>query len=412
MGGTTIEIGKPREGSKGFLQNRWTVLAVLFLARLGVGFQFITIAALMPLMKAELGYSYTQLGLLLGLFLVTGIFLSLPSGIIATRYGDHNSLRIGLGSLIIGSVVVAWSELYILAMAGRLLGGVGAVFITVVGNKLVTDWFIGREISTALSIFGVTWPVGIALGMSILPSLGEWYGWEIATVTTMVVPSLSLLLLGLIPRTSPGEEPPHKEEQPSTPMWSLGKVEFRAILLGGLAMVLMNGGGYILLTSYGPALLIEQGATAVSAGLTLGILSWVAMVTIPFGGYLADRTGKGGLMFWGGCFLSGFAIAMFPLGGPTMVWLMLSGAIGLTVGPVMALPSGVLSPGSRATGFGVFFTIYYIGMSGLPALGGWMLDRTGSPSMVMWFAALCLFVAPGFYYGGWLVKQRWSLPAT
>ena len=53
---------------------RWRILALLVFARSGIGLQFIAIAALMPIVRMELGLNYTQVGLLLGLFMVTGIF--------------------------------------------------------------------------------------------------------------------------------------------------------------------------------------------------------------------------------------------------------------------------------------------------------------------------------------------------
>ena len=65
------------------IPRRWLVLAVLVFARIGVGFQFIAVAALMPSIKTALGLDYAEVGLLLGIFMFSGVFLSLPSGIIA-----------------------------------------------------------------------------------------------------------------------------------------------------------------------------------------------------------------------------------------------------------------------------------------------------------------------------------------
>jgi predicted MFS family arabinose efflux permease len=63
----------------------------------------------------------------------------------------------------------------------------------------------------------------------------------------------------------------------------------------------------------------------------------------------------------------------------------------------MALPSDVLKAESRATGFGLYYSIFYLGMGTLPALAGGILDRTGSIPAVIWLSALCLMLAPAFY---------------
>ncbi len=379
------------------MERRWIVLGVVGLARSGVGFQFVAIAALMLQLKADLGINHAQIGVLLGLFLIAGVFLSLPAGMIASRIGDHLTLRIGLIALIVGAALVAMSASFTVALTGRLLGGIGAVATSVVGSKLLTDWFIGREIRTAMSLFGLTWPAGIGVGMTILPLIGAWINWQTAVMITGILPALALILVGLIPQHAEGLHDPNPGGEPTAALWSLDKKEFWTILAGGLAWPLMNGGGYILFTTHGPGLLMERGATAISANMTAGLLSWLIIVTIPLGGLFADRTGRSTQLFAIGCLVAAVAIAMVPIGGPAVLWVVLASALGFTVGPVMALPSDVLKAESRATGFGLYYSIYYLGMGTLPALAGWILDRTGSIPAVIWLSALCLMLAPAFY---------------
>ncbi len=72
------------------------VLFVMLCARTGVGFQFIAVAALIPQLRSDLHISYTQVGLLLGMFMITGVLLSLPSRMIAVRLGDRRTLMADL----------------------------------------------------------------------------------------------------------------------------------------------------------------------------------------------------------------------------------------------------------------------------------------------------------------------------
>ena len=52
------------------------ILAVLILARTIMAFQFQSVAALGPVLVLQSGISYTQLGMLVGIFLLPGTFLA------------------------------------------------------------------------------------------------------------------------------------------------------------------------------------------------------------------------------------------------------------------------------------------------------------------------------------------------
>ncbi len=394
---------------KSLLRSRWLVLAIMICARTGVGFQFIAIATLMPQLRAELQLNYTQIGLLLGVFMIAGVFLSLPSGMIADHLGSRRTLQAGLASLVLGSIIMGGSTTFLMAFAGRAMGGVGAVLITVTAAKMLTDWFAGKEITTAMSLLGVTWPVGIALGMSLHPLINTWEGWRTAVYVTVGLPAVSMLFVSILPTSPPQDNPVTQTSVASTSLWSIRPRELWTILAGGAAWPLMSSGGYVVFSSYAPGLLIERGVSQTIAGLYISLLSWLIIVTIPLGGYLADRTGRGDLMFYGGCLAAAGAIAMVPLTEPLILWIILSAALGVTVGPVMALPTEVLSLESRGTGLGLFYTFYYLGTGGLPALAGWFQDATGSAAMVVWFSAFCLLIAPSFLLVFRLLQRRWQL---
>lgn len=375
-----------------FLASRWTLLTLIFFARIGVGFQFIAVAALMSQLQNDLQLGYGEIGLLLGSFMITAIFLSIPNSIVATFLGDRVTLLGGLGALVIGGIILAESSDFSTALIGRLFGGIGAVFITVTGAKVLTDRFAGKEIATAMSFLGVAWPVGIALGLSVLPFATQWQDWRAAVYLTIVLPAVAAVTLSIMPLTL--EKASDRGGEPAIQFWKISRREFRLVILGGLAWTLMSSGGYVVFSSFAPVYLAEQGVTQAEAGLMVSILSWLIIVTIPLGGYLVDRTGQGDKAIWIGCLVAAAAIAMIPVGGPIIVWIVLSAALGITVGAVMALPSEVLSTNSRATGMGVFYTLYYAGTAGLPALAGWLHEITDNVEAVIWFSAVCLVLSP------------------
>ena len=70
------------------MRSRWTILAVLFVARAAMAFQFQSVAAVAPQYSQSLGASLADIGLLIGLYFAPGAALALPGGAIGRRLGD------------------------------------------------------------------------------------------------------------------------------------------------------------------------------------------------------------------------------------------------------------------------------------------------------------------------------------
>ena len=87
----------------------------------------------MPHLRADLQFDYSQIGILLGVFMI------------ANRLGDCRTIRIGLVALAIGGVILGSSDSFYGALAGRIISGFGAVFSIVSAAKILTDWFVGKE---------------------------------------------------------------------------------------------------------------------------------------------------------------------------------------------------------------------------------------------------------------------------
>jgi MFS family permease len=118
-----------------------------------------------------------------------------------------------------------------------------------------------------------------------------------------------------------------------------------------------------------------------------------SIVSVPLCGYLSDRTGKPNWFIVGGSMGATLACLFVPYIAPPIIWILMFGTIrGGCTGGLMSLPSRVLSPESRNTGFAVVSAAYFICMTAFPAIAGWLLDWTGRPDATMWFAALLWFL--------------------
>ena len=370
------------------LSNRWAMLALLYFARATMAIQFQSIPPLVPFLIEEWDINYTQIGLLIGLFMTAGIFLALPGGLLGQWFGDKAVVVGGLALMTAGTFLFALASSYPVAFLGRLIGGVGVVLLNVQSIKITTDWFAGKEIATAMGILLTAWPLGIGIALSSLGFVATAWSWQAAIALTGVCSGIVMVLLALLypgssvvaPAGSRGEEPPR--------LWTITRLELVLILSAALVWMIPNT-GFIVFIGFAPEMLVSGGMAVAAAGFVVSLASWMSIGTLPFGGWLTDRTNFPNTFIVAGVLGSALAFYLAAEGAMPLVWVGLF-AICLGVWPsaVISLPSQILSPSGRNTGFGVFYTLYYVGMATLPPIAGWLQDSTGNPKAPVLLAAL------------------------
>jgi predicted MFS family arabinose efflux permease len=113
------------------LSNRWFILAVLFVTRFCLGYQFQSAGSVAPFLISEFALDYRQVGILVGLFMLPGLLLALPSGLLAKHFGDKPIVLMGMAAMVLGGLLSGVAQSYAVINAGRLIIGVGAVFLVV-----------------------------------------------------------------------------------------------------------------------------------------------------------------------------------------------------------------------------------------------------------------------------------------
>src|SRR6185503_785846 len=159
-----------------------------------MAFQFQSVAAVAPLLGSKFGVSLADIGLLIGLYFTPGVAIALPGGAIGRKFGDKPVVAAGLALMLAGSLAMAASDAWSWQIAGRLIAGSGGVLLNVLMTKMLTDWFAGREIATAMAIFVNSWPAGLAISLLTLPAIGTASGVSAVYVAVTIFIALGLLL--------------------------------------------------------------------------------------------------------------------------------------------------------------------------------------------------------------------------
>ena len=384
------------------LTNRWSVLVLLFLVRSGMGLQYQLPAALSPLFIDDFALTIADIGLLIGLYHAPGALLAFPGGAIAARVGDKRVAVGALAIMLIGELIMATSSSWPLQLLGRLGAGAGAILLNVVMTKMLADWFAGKETATAMAILGNAALFGMALALVSLPFVADMGGRAWASVIVIAYLGAALTAIALLYRA------------PASAVISTGAQSHwpdQRALTG----VLLAGGVYglynvalVAVFGFAPLMLAEQGWSMTAAGSATSIVLWLAALSVPAGGLLADRTSRHSWVLFGGLIV--FAAAMFLFSRTHIMlsaFLALGLVCGLPCGPIMSLAPQILTPQTRAIGMGALFTVYYA----LQVTGPWFIGRIAEDkggaraaldlggvfllaSAVLWLAFLALLRRP------------------
>jgi MFS family permease len=369
------------------------MLAVLFAVRLTMGFQFQSVAAVAPLVGRDFGVGLADIGILIGLYFTPGVALALPGGAIGQRFGDKKTALGALLLMLSGGLAMALSHSWTMQIAGRLVAGAGGVLFNVQMTKMAADWFTGKEIATAMAIFVNSWPAGVALSLLTLPLIGTTYGVGTAYLAATALIGFAFVVLAAV------YQPPANATTIAAASARLDHRAAIAMIAAGLIWGLYNV-GFAMIFSFGPSMLVERGWSIAAAGSTISIVLWLALVSAPTGGFLADRTKRPQSILVAGCILFAILMVALPRSGAVVLTVTALGLIsGLPAGPMLSLPARVLQPATRAIGMGIFYTLYYATMMLGPVVAGACAKWTGSAAAAFDFGAAVILACPVLLWG-------------
>lgn len=359
------------------MEARWLALAVLTAARTSMGFQFQSLPSVAPPLIADLGIGYGDVGFLIGLYFLPGLVLALPGGMLGRRFGDKRVVVAGLALMLAGGVVAGFADSYSVLATGRVMSGLGAVLLNVLMAKMITDWFAGREIVLAMAVFMNSYPIGVGLALTTLGWMSESLGWSAGLHATAIFAGAALLLVTFAYHPHPNDG--RSATSASSSSGGISHREVGLVCLAGAIWGVFNG-AFIITFAFAPILLMEAGFTVGAAGSLVATTTWLSVASAQAGGFIAQRPGRRTALLLSGIITWGVGLLILPMAAPVPVLVIMGLMMTLPVGVVMALPSEVLRPENRATGMGLFFTVNYLGMFGLPPIAGWLLDLSSSPA--------------------------------
>jgi len=381
---------------------RWLVLVLISLAMFGNYYIYDSISPLADVLKAQLGFSDSNIGLLNAIYSIPNVFMVLIGGMVIDRIGTRRSTFIFALLCMLGAVItVSSGELEVMA-AGRLVFGLGAESLIVAVTTAIAKWFRGKELSFA---FGVNLTIARLGSFAALNSPS----WGASLYESWRLPLLVSVAAGVV--CIAGAVIYWVLEGRAEKAYDLGaggqpdKVVFRELFNFGtsywyiVALCITFYSAMFPFQTFAVKFFMEaHGTSRELGGFLSSMLTLFAMIATPLFGLLVDRVGKRALFMMFGSFLIIPVYLMMAYLKISLFVPMAMMGVAFSLIPAVMWPSVayIVGQSKLGTAYGLMTMIQNIGLAGFNLLIGWAndyssasADNPGGYALGMWiFSAL------------------------
>jgi len=246
---------------------------------------------LMPMIRTDLGLSYTQAGIVMSAFSITRGISQLPAGWLADRFGTRLLVAIGVSGVAVAGLLIGFAQSYVVLVIflviAAILGGGYHPAAAVAISATVPPEHRGRALGFHL--------IGGSSAFWIVPlvatPIAVAWGWR-SSYITLAIPALILgivlyILIGRRTQTRTDKQRTPDSEAPTTHV----PIPWRK-LLPFFIMSVATGTMIQSVMAYLSLYAVDQlGIAVATAAVLMSIRPAVGLFAGPFGGYLSDRIG-------------------------------------------------------------------------------------------------------------------------
>jgi MFS family permease len=157
----------------------WRLLAALTALNVLAYVDRQLVSALAPVLRAELGLTNAQVGILIGVSFIAAFALGLPVvGVLADRVNRPRLVASGLGLWSMGTALAGTASGFGSFAGWRALVGVGEATLPPTAIAMLGDRFPPARLGFATSVFYAGIPIGYALSLAFAATVEPRLGWR------------------------------------------------------------------------------------------------------------------------------------------------------------------------------------------------------------------------------------------
>jgi MFS family permease len=387
------------------------VVGLISLAHGSSHFFHLILPPMFPWLKAEFGFNYAELGLLMTIFFVVSCIVQAASGFLVDRIGARPVLFAGVGLLALAALTYSQSNGYAMLVLGAVIAGCGNGVFHPVDYTLINHKISPPNLPYAYSIHGVTGYIGWAAAPAFMVAVASIADWRIAFLSAAVLEALILLTLWIsrarlvddVHARREESQASHAQSNPGgAPMSTFGFLKLPVVWLCWIffffSMAATTG-----LQSFAPTALFKIYEIAVSSGnYYLTLMSMGGAGGMLLGGYLATKL-KVPERIITICFTVNIVMGLLLATGLVPIELIVIAFIVIGLGLGIAAPSRDLMirsatpSGSSGRVYGIVYSGIDLGAALSPLAFGIFLD-VGLPKLLFIGVALLqlMIILTGF----------------
>ena len=345
--------------------------------------------ALLPLIRANLGLSYLQSGLLLSAFTITSGLSQFPGGWLSDRVSRQIVVVIGLCGVGLTTLAVGLSPSYYPLLFILVIMGIFAGAYHPSAVSMLSGYFEEVRRGKVIGLHMVGGAVGFTLGPLLGGLIAQMWGWRFAFIIlgipALVAAPIVLNKLRQHKDVNGGELVSHTYTTDGTPTkpknrWTdIGQVLRPVAAITALAILTQFIAGSAM--SFIPIYLVDKHNIAPAyAAMLLGIMRSGGIAGSLFGGWLSDKWGGKNAIFLAlvatGPIL--YLLTQLPFSLVFMVILVLFGLVmPMRQVTVQSLLMDSTPPQLRGIVFGIYFGLGMEGISLVQPVVGHFMDIFG-----------------------------------
>lgn len=336
------------------------------------------IPSIYPILKDKFDFSFAQIGIITLIFQMTSSILQPFTGLYADKHPRPYALSIGMCFTLVGLLVLAFAENYLLILLSVSVVGLGSSIFHPTASR-VAQLASGGKKSLAQSIFQVGGNGGSALGPLLAAAIILPFGQHSISFFALAALLAAIIMVRLgswyKARMAYATKHPQKTVGINTNISKRAKYGALAILI----MLVFSKYFYTsCITSYFTFFLIDKFGISVGASqLCLFVFLAAFAIGTVAGGLLGDKFGRKYVIWFSILGSAPFALIMpYANFAWTIVCTFLSGLIIASAFSSIVVYATDLMPDKVGLIAGIFFGLMF-GLGGLgSAFFGWLADKT------------------------------------
>ena len=336
------------------------------------------IPSIYPILKDKFDFSFAQIGIITLIFQMTSSILQPFTGLYADKHPRPYALSIGMCFTLVGLLVLAFAENYLLILLSVSVVGLGSSIFHPTASR-VAQLASGGKKSLAQSIFQVGGNGGSALGPLLAAAIILPFGQHSISFFALAALLAAIIMIRLgswyKARMAYATKHPQKTVGINTNISKRAKYGALAILI----MLIFSKYFYTsCITSYFTFFLIDKFGISVGASqLCLFVFLAAFAIGTVAGGLLGDKFGRKYVIWFSILGSAPFALIMpYANFAWTIVCTFLSGLIIASAFSSIVVYATDLMPDKVGLIAGIFFGLMF-GLGGLgSAFFGWLADKT------------------------------------